>query len=111
MSKWNFPNCISAIDGKHIVIPNPSWSGSCFFKYKGFYSIVLMAVVNANYTFTYVDNGCNGRISDVGIFGRCSLHERLENYSMMAPPLKPLPGRRQNAVPYVIFNEAFPLKP
>ena len=65
---WGFPNCLGSIDGKHIKVKCPSNSGSSYFCYKNFFSIVLLAVVDPFYKFMVVDIGSYGRHSDSAIF-------------------------------------------
>lgn len=50
--KTNFPNCMGALDGKHIRICSPAHSGSLFYNYKGCNSIVLLALVDSKYRFS-----------------------------------------------------------
>lgn len=78
---WNSQNAIGAIDGKHIMLQAPINSGSEFYNYKGFHSIVLFAVVNANYNFMFSDVGCQDRISDGGIFKHCVLYQKIKDRS------------------------------
>lgn len=110
-NQWNFPNCLGALDGKHVQIIPPPHCGSLYYNYKQFNSIVLLALVDANYRFTYVDIGSYGRISDVGVFNSCSLSSALQDNSPLnLPPDNELPG--SNVIsPYVIVaDDAFALQ-
>lgn len=108
--RWNFPNCIGAIGGKHIKIQAPPNSGSQFFNYKQTFSIVLFGLVDAHYRFIAVDIGSFDKNSDGGIFSHSKLGMDLEKGVLNIPQAKELPGTTCLA-PYVMAgNEAFPLK-
>lgn len=107
---WNFPNCLGAIDGKHVTIQAPSKSGLLYFNYKKTFSIVLLALVDAHYNFIAVDVGAYGKNSDSGIFEKSNFGKALERDKLSVPRDAVLPGT-QNLTPHVIVgDEAFPLK-
>ena len=109
-ARWNFPNGIGALDGKHIVMQQPNLSGSHYRNYKGTDSIVLMALVGPEYEFLYVEIGSNGRNSDGGIWDQGQLKKSIEDGSLNLPSPKALPGR-ETKIPFVITgDDAFPLK-
>ena len=89
--KWQFPNCVGAIDGKHVPLINPFNSGSTYFNYKSFFIIVLLALVDADYKFVYVNIGYQGRISDGGVFKNSELYHLLVNGEINLPDSRQLP--------------------
>ncbi|CAH1967198.1 unnamed protein product [Acanthoscelides obtectus] len=84
----------------------PNNTGSDFFNYKGDFSIVLLALVDANYKFTYVDVGCKGRMSDGVVFKNTA---NLQQGQLILPQPTALLGRNTQ-IPYVIVaDDAFAL--
>lgn len=96
-SEWNFPNCLAAIDGKHVVMQAPPRSGSSYFNYKKTHSIVLMAICNSKYESTLVKIGDSSRESDGSVFAAGGIGNTIINNSLNFPYV-------------VVGDEAFPLK-
>ena len=111
--KWNFPHCLGAIDGKHVLIQAPARSGSNFFNYKKCFSIVLLAVCNANYEFTLVDIGEAGRQSDGGVYSSSNLGQAIDQNILKFPEPATINNySTTKKFPYVfVADEAFALKP
>lgn len=108
--KWNFPNCCGAIDGKHVAIQCPSNAGSVYFNYKGFHSIVLMGLCDANYNFLIVDIGAFGGNSDGGIFSSCEFGKRFLRNEVNFPRPSMLPNSNTVFPYFIVGDAAFPLK-
>lgn len=90
--KWNMPNCLGAIDGKHVKIKCPVGGGSLYFNYKvclfvhvtlriskiqiglcyfqRFHSLILLGACDASCKFTFVDIGSPGADGDMNVFAR-----------------------------------------
>ena len=91
------------MDGKHVQLKCPVNLGSYYFNYKSSFSIVLLAY--ADYKFLNVDVGCNGRISDGGVFRNSSLSNAL-SLNTLNIRLSDSESRRY----VVVAVDVFPLK-
>lgn len=108
---WNVENVLGAMDGRHIEVKKPGDSGSYFFNYKGYHSVILFAIVNAQYEFMYVHCGINGRVSDGGVLALTDFYDLLEAKQLNIPSPTKYTSNRDVILPFVFLaDDAFPLK-
>ena len=109
---WNFPHVIGAIDGKHIRIECPKNSGTLYYNYKGYFSIVLLAICDANYCFTLFDIGSYGSNNNSGVLANSEMGIRFATNDFNLPIAEKLNGCAYKPLPYFLLgDEIFPLKP
>lgn len=70
---------------------------------------MLLALVDANYNFTYVDVGVNGRVSDGGVYRQSTLAQAIAKNNLNIPEDKSLPGRNKLVPHLILADAAFPL--
>ena len=68
-----------------MAIVKPAKEGSYYFNYKGYHSVVLLGLVDANMTFIMADVGCNGRVSDAGVLQETTCYRKLKNGALALP--------------------------
>ena len=76
---------MGAIDGKHCQIQCFDQTGSVYYNYKGTFSIVLMAISDADLNFIYVDVGIPGSQNDAGIWSISDFKQALDNGTITFP--------------------------
>jgi hypothetical protein len=72
--KSMMPNGITGLESI-----KPAKEGSYYLNYKGYHSVVLLGLVDANLTFIMADVGCNGRVSDAGVLQETTCYRKLKN--------------------------------
>ena len=100
--RWGFPLTVGAIDGTHIPILRPQESASDYYNRKGYYSILMQAIV-----------ACRGIFIDVNIglcvFANSSCYRKGNNGTLFPEWSRVIGGV---SVPLVILGDpAYPLLP
>ena len=88
----NFSYAIGAIDGKHFAIRCPRQGGSVYYNYKGYHSMILLALVDANYRILLADVVASGASSDASDFNDSELCEGLSKSTLGIPTTEVLTG-------------------
>ncbi|XP_069616266.1 uncharacterized protein [Ranitomeya imitator] len=104
-SVCDFPNCLGAVDGKHIHIIKPARTGSEYFNYKKYFYVVHMAIADADCLFISVDIGAFGRGNDSQTFKNSDMGCRVYRKKFNFPRPQPLPNTQGAPMPFVMVGD------
>ena len=81
--KWQTVQCAGAIDGCHIPVRPPALNHTDYWNRKGWYSVILQAVVDDKYLFRDVMVGWPGSVHDVRVLSKSQLYRRVTNKDVL----------------------------
>ncbi|XP_072163175.1 uncharacterized protein [Diadema setosum] len=102
------PQAVGAIDGTHIPIKAPKENPHDYYNRKGFYSLVLQAVVDHKCRFTDIYLGWPGCVHDARVLNNSSLYRKAESGTLLPQEKQLMSGVH---VPlYILGDAAYPLR-
>ncbi|XP_063238528.1 uncharacterized protein LOC134540023 isoform X4 [Bacillus rossius redtenbacheri] len=108
--RTNFPHCMAALDGKHVRIIKPAHSGSLYYNYKNYFSILLLALCDASYKLLFIDVGAYGKSSDSTVFKESVFFKKLKNQQLNIPVPQESYAGFDGPMPFVfVADEGFGL--
>ena len=111
LKKFGFSTCFRSDRWKAFRVECPKLTGTLCNNYKGFFSIVLLAVYDADYCFTFFDFGSNGSNKYCGVLSSSLLGEGLETKAFNIPGDEPLDGCKFTPLPHFLLEDnIFPFK-
>ena len=108
---WQFPCCWGAVDGCHIPIRcPPGGPKACkeYHNFKNFFSVVMMAIVDARDRFMWASVGFPGNSHDSVIFQSTGLWKDIVENNLI-PPMN-MEIEQTSVYPMILGDSAFPFR-
>eukprot|EP00118_Oscarella_pearsei_P022072 m.251670 g.251670 ORF g.251670 m.251670 type:complete len:303 (+) comp40338_c0_seq3:519-1427(+) len=103
----HMPQCAGAIDGSHIPITPPALNHTDYYNRKGWYSVIIQAVVDHQYRFLDVCIGWPGSVHDARVLANSKLYEMAKAGQILIESAVMMEG---SMIPvYLIGDSAYPL--
>ena len=109
--EWQFPYTFAAVDGSHLPIKCPRGGAQAmkqYFNFKGFYSIILVALVDAEYRFIWASAGFPGNTHDSTLFQSTKLWSQILEGKIIPECAQKV--EKVNVPPLILGDGAFPLR-
>ena len=108
--RWNVPHALGAHDGKHVALKKPKNTGALYHNNKGFFSIVMLSLVDGQYKFRWVDAGTAGPHSDAQIFNAYQLKRKTDDGRIGFPDPTPITQGGRDVPYFILADDVFALK-
>ena len=102
-----FPQAVGAIDGTHIPIIRPEQSPADYYNRKGYYSILMQAVVDFRGIFMDVCIGWPGKVHDARMFANSELYKKGTQGTLFPDWKKEISEVQVVLVPYPLVCDDF----
>ena len=89
-------------------LKKPKNSGALYHNYKGFFSIVMLALVDGPYKFRWVDVATAGSCSDAQIFNTCLLKRKIDDDSIGFPDPAPITQGGRDVAYFILADMRLP---
>lgn len=106
---WGFPQTVGAIDGTHIPILQPQQGAADYYNRKGYYSVIMQAVVDFRGLFMDVNIGWPGKVRDARVLANSCFYTAANSGTLFPDWSVKLGGVD---VPLIVLGDpAYPLLP
>lgn len=106
-TKWEIPQCAGAIDGSHIPVKSPALNHTDYYNRKGYYSIVLQAIVDDEYLFRDVMVGYPGSVHDARVLSNSSVYRKANQKEILNTNSVRIRGI--DVYPFLVGDSAYPI--
>ena len=107
--KYGVPQCASSIDGSHVPITPPAMNHTDYYNCKGWYSMLVQAVVDHNFLFRDLCIGWPGSVHDARVFANSSLFKKITSGELLKGESLQVQG--QTLQTFLLGDSAYPLLP
>ena len=93
-----------------MALKKPKNTGALYHNYKGFFSIIMLILVDGQYKFRWVDAGTGGSCSHGQIFDACQLKRKINDGSIGFPDPAPITQGGRDVPYFILADDVFALK-
>ena len=111
--KQNFgiPQCAGSIDGSHVPVTPPCMNHTDYYNRKGWYSMLIQAVVDHEYLFRNLCIGWPGSVHDARVLANSSLYKKVINGQIFLGIGNHAQIQGHPIRPFLVGDSAYPLLP